>query len=163
MNLELQNIALNQGELFPTNITFELIDGAITNDYTYTVHFREIAEDKTLQYPAFGNGTYEINTQSSASPQNRPSAANDVDKIIKGHYAVYPNPTHDNISVVYDREQQNVALQLVDLTGRVLYTTESKVDLEPTQLSLSELPSGIYILVIKDKTGLVEKFKIVKQ
>lgn len=161
MNMELQNIELSSGELFPVEIIFKLINGAQTTDYTYTVHFRQIAESKSLHNPIVGNGSYELNTKAS-SPQQRPSPG-EAGKAAKGAYSVYPNPTHDMISVIYEGARKEVTLQLADLAGRVLLTKQGQVDLAPLQLSLISLPAGMYILTVKDQGGATEQFKVVKQ
>jgi len=161
MNMELQHIELKNMELFPVKISFKLINGAETTDYTYTVHFRQIAEIKSLHNPIVGNGSYELNTKAS-SPQQRPSPG-EAGKAAKGAYSVYPNPTHDMISVIYEGTRKEVTLQLADLAGRVLLTKQGQVDLAPLQLSLAPLPAGMYILTVKDQGGATEQFKVVKQ
>jgi len=161
MNMELQNIILKPNKLFPVKITFELINGAETTDYTYTVHFRQIAEIKSLNNPIVGNGSYELNTKAS-KPQQRPSPE-ETGKTTKSAYSVYPNPTYDMISVIYEGARKEVTLQLTDLVGRVLLSKQGQIDLAPLQISLAPLPAGMYILTVKDQSGATEQFKVVKQ
>jgi len=58
---------------------------------------------------------------------------------------IYPNPANDVVTVELDGLQKMDAIQLVDLSGRVLkeWTTNDETKLS---LDISEIPSGYFIL-----------------
>ncbi len=163
MNMELQNIEIKKDELFQVKITFSLIPGAKTTDYSHIVHFRQISEDNTLRDPIFGNCTYEITTQKSeaARPQ-MPLSNKEVANTI-GNYTLYPNPTKGNVLLTFNGPGHDVTLRLTDITGRLIYAHEIFIDANPQEVSLSKVPTGVYILTLTDKSGGSGKFKIVKQ
>ncbi|WP_452224626.1 T9SS type A sorting domain-containing protein [Lacinutrix chionoecetis] len=68
---------------------------------------------------------------------------------------VYPNPTKDSISI-QSRKPIQVA-KLFDITGK-----EVMEIVNPSQISLKNLPSGVYILKLKADAGTVVK-RIIKE
>ena len=62
---------------------------------------------------------------------------------------IYPNPSPDIINIELT-EQLNIltSIELLDLSGKILLSTEFK--LEGYQLDLSGYDSGMYILVIRN-------------
>jgi hypothetical protein len=66
---------------------------------------------------------------------------------------IYPNPTNNFINVYCNKE---CLLEIYDITGRKLLYSNS------TTTDISQLSKGIYILLIKDKQGvLLEKEKLI--
>lgn len=70
------------------------------------------------------------------------------------HVRVYPNPTANKI---YIQAEGNIQAELFDLTSRKVKTTNQN------QIDVSELPSGNYILNIKNQNNKINSFKIIKQ
>ena len=65
-----------------------------------------------------------------------------------GPIKVYPNPTKDRVFIEREKEGE-VVVALLDLRGRILikHTFSNSID----QLDLSPLPSGLYILNMRDE------------
>jgi hypothetical protein len=78
------------------------------------------------------------------------SAVNDIDAKVK----IYPNPT-DNI-LYLDMPYTQFKVTLSDSKGSVILRSENK-----TQISIGELPSGLYFMNIKTENGETTK-KVVK-
>lgn len=77
--------------------------------------------------------------------------------------AVYPNPTADVVTVQIEGQNNltNSTLRLFDAFGRLLM---EKRGLEPTtQLDLSELAAGIYLVQCYKDNQLIENVKVIKK
>ncbi|PLX19444.1 MAG: hypothetical protein C0599_10945, partial [Salinivirgaceae bacterium] len=74
---------------------------------------------------------------------------------------VYPNPAYNTITVAIDELPANATMQLVDLTGRVIYN--SNVTATNTTLNLTNYSEGTYILMINSNQGIVSKHLIIKK
>lgn len=77
---------------------------------------------------------------------------------------IYPNPTHENINVVFDaRSAQSAVVYLSDMTGKVLFSKGyNNMNGEFTgEISLENLPKGTYILNVKTD-GLSAQRRIIK-
>ncbi len=70
---------------------------------------------------------------------------------------IYPNPTTNYLNI-HDPEIQILHVSLIDLNGRDML---NKYD-NSNEISLSELPSGIYILKIRLITNRIIDYKVVK-
>lgn len=64
---------------------------------------------------------------------------------------VYPNPSHDNITVQLDKTYDHVKLELSDYSGRIIQT-ESYSQTQTINTSL-DLPSGMYLLRLITEEG----------
>ena len=73
-------------------------------------------------------------------------------------FDVYPNPMSDLVNVTSD--ERIIAIDIIDLNGRVLIS-QSNVN-RNAQVNVSNLPSGVYTLVIKSDNGS-NFHKLVKQ
>ncbi|MCG8573638.1 MAG: T9SS type A sorting domain-containing protein [Flavobacteriales bacterium] len=69
---------------------------------------------------------------------------------------VYPNPANDQINITSD--QPITEVQFVNTIGETVLTVES----EFTNIDISELPVGMYVLQITTEVGIISR-KIVKQ
>lgn len=76
-----------------------------------------------------------------------------------GQIKVYPNPTSGVISV---EKEKNGALQmlLLDMRGRVVLTHQSSALL--SQLDLSDVPAGVYVLRMSDGKKATKSIRIQK-
>jgi hypothetical protein len=80
-------------------------------------------------------------------------------------FSLYPNPAHDQITIRFSGDNQEMQVAVLDITGRIL-STETNVTLgsnQPYTLNLSKLVPGVYIIAISDGNGSAERFKIVKE
>jgi hypothetical protein len=72
---------------------------------------------------------------------------------------IYPNPTHGVVSVKLDNELQNneYSVEVVDLLGRTLHR---EFIYNTVTIDVSDLNSGVYLVVLKDKTNILAKQKL---
>lgn len=68
----------------------------------------------------------------------------------------FPNPTSGNLTVHLNGQQRFTALQLTDLTGRVL-RSEQGLDTNHRELNLTDLPNGLYTLTLTTEAGVVNR------
>jgi hypothetical protein len=69
---------------------------------------------------------------------------------------VFPIPANEAITV-HDENDLIVHITLTDLSGRMIYESDSVVN---SSINLSDLPAAIYTLVIHKKDGSYESFKV---
>ena len=74
-------------------------------------------------------------------------------------YCIYPNPTKDFVTLQVSPDTQFVKAELYDTSGRLLLTAESDV----TQIGISHLPQGQYVLKLYDANGKTWSDKVVKE
>ena len=71
---------------------------------------------------------------------------------------VYPNPAVDVLNVDYSNiPGKMVRLDIVDLTGKYVFTEINPKGKTTSQLSISDLPSGLYFLQLETDKGLINK------
>jgi hypothetical protein len=68
----------------------------------------------------------------------------------------YPNPTAGELVIHLNGQQQFTALQLTDLTGRVV-RSEQGLNTNHRELSLTDLANGMYTLTITTEDGVVNR------
>lgn len=75
---------------------------------------------------------------------------------------VFPNPATDQINVVYDIKS-NVNIQIVDLSGKTVYQTQTKsYGFDKQIIDISQLQTGIYTIVIKSDNSISQR-KFIKR
>ncbi|MEM6802430.1 MAG: T9SS type A sorting domain-containing protein [Bacteroidota bacterium] len=76
-----------------------------------------------------------------------------------GAIKVYPNPSRDQVFIEKEKEGE-MKVSLRDMRGRILieHTVSNSID----QLNLSQLPSGIYILNMRDENQASLNIRIQK-
>ncbi|MCU0431984.1 MAG: T9SS type A sorting domain-containing protein [Bacteroidia bacterium] len=75
---------------------------------------------------------------------------------------IYPNPAHNQFTLQLthaDLSEQNVQLQILDMSGRVLL--EQTITQQQTEISVSTLPAGTYIWQVNQANGNREKGKLI--
>lgn len=82
-----------------------------------------------------------------------PAIANDY---LDEKLLAYPNPTAGNLTIHLNGQQRFSALQLVDLAGRIV-RSEQGLDTNHRELSLGELPNGMYTLTLTTTDGVVNR------
>jgi len=72
-------------------------------------------------------------------------------------YTLYPNPAHTYITLEMAREQTNVTLKVVDMTGSVIKVEEMD-RLIKTDLDISDFKAGVYMIqIISDQVNSVAR------
>ena len=80
---------------------------------------------------------------------------------LKDVLLVYPNPTHDFLTLKVNYEPGNIlSYQLINLNGKLLETKE--ISGSETSIDMSHLDSGTYFLKVTDSHNRFSMFKIIK-
>ena len=83
---------------------------------------------------------------------------NGINEVMQNEISVAPNPAINNITLNY--LEPHSSINIYNLQGQLLI---KKITIaEQTEIDMSELPSGIYLLQIESKEGVVVK-KVVKE
>lgn len=85
----------------------------------------------------------------------------DIDEEVSSR--VYPNPTSDYVNIdLSDAWESDVIVVVYDMFGRIVYE-ETMNDIKTTQIDMSALSNGFYILQIKsEKLNIIKTNKINK-
>ena len=75
-------------------------------------------------------------------------------------YLVYPNPTSDKITI-YHQQHENFSYTLVNSTGKRVHEENSISNQH--DFSCTDLPDGLYILLLKQENKTVQQQKIIIQ
>lgn len=67
-------------------------------------------------------------------------------------YYVFPNPFNDELSIEFPAEIENFTLSIFDITGNTIYQ-QLVENTNSLLLQLSHIPSGIYLLEVKNQMG----------
>lgn len=77
----------------------------------------------------------------------------------KGLFSIYPNPFTDKINIYNGTQSKLNAISIVNLQGQLVFKSEN---LDPNDIELSELNSGLYFITITDTNGFFETIKVLK-
>ena len=84
-----------------------------------------------------------------------------VDQFLSEKFALYPNPSKDVINVMNSINASITNLEITDLNGRIVKNV--KLDgVSETQISVSDLSTGIYMMKIVSDKGTTTK-KVIKE
>ena len=133
--------------------------GSIMDLYIYDNDSLTTCEVNSIcEYLVSPNGTIEIHDNAAGcnSQQEIETACGvgmEENKLSENHVNIYPNPTHGKITIEYTA---NGHFSILNLSGQELITRQIT---EPrTQIDISRLPGGIYIVKVTDeKTVMVQK------
>lgn len=78
----------------------------------------------------------------------------------KNHFTVYPNPAKDFITVNFTSAENNIAVEVRDITGKLLHAS-SLLNTNTYTVNTSGYASGIYLLTVYDGSAkLTKKFVV---
>lgn len=139
--------------------TIELWDNDNIENYEY--------ETAVINYTPTANGVFYLGFQAYSDADQFTLSVDNVKVYVKtlsvsdldnNKIAHYPNPVKDILNIVDTKEISSVAV--FDLSGRQIFS--QNVNNKQTQINVSNLPTGIYI-VKATVNGEVKTFKIVKK
>ena len=110
--------------------------------YTFT---REVMDVCTDWIPS--NGSWKVTV-----------SQNSVDENDDSRLEVYPNPTNDKVTV---RCENMESISVMSITGQQVVTKE--VDGDQVDMDLANVPSGVYVLVIRTNDGVNVFTRIAKR
>ena len=81
----------------------------------------------------------------------------------KNNWIVFPNPFKDfiNIKSVAGNYEENIAYQITNQFGQIIFKGKLNLDNFQTKLNLTSLNTGVYILTIKS-TKQNQSYKLIK-
>ena len=112
----------------------------------------------------FAQQTFKL-TQGVQQPKTAIKVISSSPEIPVGYrISAYPNPANDFIVVAIANEKEAMyplTLKVFDANSKLLFTKQ--VTANETNIPVSNLPAGIYLLQLTDKKNNVQTFKIIKQ
>ena len=75
--------------------------------------------------------------------------------------ALYPNPANNNVTVNYAVNQAQATLEVKNLLGQVQRVTSIVAGSKSTNLSIADLPSGIYFVSLKSNGNIIDTKRLV--
>jgi hypothetical protein len=72
---------------------------------------------------------------------------------------LFPNPTNGTFTIT--NLKPNTVIEIIDITGRIVFKTQSKK--YNTNIQLNDVEKGMYVYKIIDKQGFVQSGKVVVQ
>ena len=112
----------------------------------------------TLTEDGFTNRTIDVN-DTAVLPNvcwgSCEACAVNVNEFSQGELLVYPNPVQDVMTIALN-EVGNSEITVSDMTGRVAMTSSIK-GASQTQLRMSELPAGTYVVAIRNDRELLRR------
>lgn len=101
------------------------------------------------------NGTFVLN---QGFHQTNPPFNTSIDREqIRVDYSLYPNPTHDIVNLTLELERPtDIVVDILDIRGRrtgIQPQSWSNQQQIQAQFDLSSLPTGLYLMSIRGKSG----------
>jgi hypothetical protein len=126
-------------------------------------------------YAATGNSTSHTFTEGSTygyfdgtpfSPfisyiDSSPLSVNNVHSINKNVIGIYPNPTHNNITIIIPENQSGI-LMIINEIGQVIYKEQTHWQTGSINIGVTEWCSGVYFVEWNNADGIVLTTKFVK-
>jgi hypothetical protein len=78
----------------------------------------------------------------------------------KSNVSLYPNPNNGNFTLSYHLSNPNNTFQIIDVTGRIVYTTPISGTEGAQSISVSDLSNGIYHWQLLSDKNILDKGKI---
>jgi hypothetical protein len=82
-----------------------------------------------------------------------------IDDIEATNFTVYPNPSNDFISINTDNNSSSLKLTIIDMLGKEMMSMNYEMN---SQINISALNIGQYVLVLQDETGNTKRIKFLK-
>ena len=77
---------------------------------------------------------------------------------------IYPNPTHDNITISCPTAHDDLSITIMDISGRLLYREKMSSTTTNALVSLSGWLPGLYQVIVQDAHGnVLDIQKVVKE
>jgi Zn-dependent metalloprotease len=139
---------------------FVNLDSYAGTKFTLTIETRNVAKDTSIMGPRILDNAYLDNicfSEQSQQDINENSHLQMVD--------VFPNPFNSVFTVKYDTDKNDeIAVNITDIMGKVIYTESWGVCMGSNKktISVEDLPAGVYVLRISDKSGSISK-RMIKQ
>ena len=80
------------------------------------------------------------------------SGSSSLQEVNAREFALYPNPAKSFVTLEFETLQENTLLQILDINGRRVRTVELKAGIETLQIDVSDLPKGVYTIMLGNTT-----------
>jgi hypothetical protein len=74
---------------------------------------------------------------------------------------IYPNPVHDKLTISLDKEPKQARMEIADVTGRVVYTSELVNTV--TTINTESITPGLYFIKLYEGKKPLAVKKLVKE
>lgn len=138
------------------------VTDTILYDYFQIKENKGIVTSVNGKYFMYDNSGVIDSAHTNDSTDTIPDLNNDSTDVIKNEdVGIYPNPTFDKVSMLFDKSIYIQSIELFELTGYSVFFTEPKKELSSYIIDISNLQSGNYFLKIITEERVIYK-KIVK-
>ena len=80
------------------------------------------------------------------------SGSSSLQEVNAKEFAMFPNPAKSFVTLEFEALQENILLQILDINGRRVRTLDLKAGIETLQIDVSDLPKGIYTVMLGNTT-----------
>ena len=102
-------------------------------------------------------GIVEFNTQEISSSTSFENINQDLVS-----FEIYPNPTSNDVIIIYDSNSKDVKVNIFDLTGKNIFSESMHgTNLQAKAIQTSSFNNGIYIVTIESEGSILQKKLIV--
>ncbi len=142
--------------------SFELSVSANEEAYGRVEVENHSCESKTLT--AIANDGYEFTSWNDGNTENprtvtitsdtafmaifTASGSSSLQEVNAREFALYPNPAKSFVNLEFEALKENTLLQILDINGRRVRTFDLKAGQETLQINVSELPKGVYTIML---------------
>jgi len=140
-----------------------IANSLVAGEYAFAIN--DPTRTDTLQNPIVSYNLFEIPLDSSLLPIDTMDNPIDtiglyIDEFSNDYCSVHPNPTSGKLYIDINNSGEPVDLILYDISGKEIINENNFTKKE---MDLTELESGVYILVLKEKSGKSYSQKIIKK
>ncbi|GEM_PF-2555019 len=91
------------------------------------------------------------------------SQEDEMTKMAANKLSIFPNPATSEVRIQYEAllDAETATLQIVDISGRVVFTQEMNNDLNNITVDLTEYNSGLYLVQISQEDGTYEGRRLI--
>lgn len=83
--------------------------------------------------------------------------------IDKSDITLFPNPTMDEVTLLYSNLDSNHEVTIFDMTSRLMQHISPIINENSTTSNVAKYPSGIYIVVLRQEVIFISQHKLIKQ
>jgi hypothetical protein len=113
-------------------------------------------------FPHFRLGKLQGSTCDTLTNTANPQS--DRTEIYKIQFNCFPNPVNEILNISFSKNlQQNLWIDIFDLFGHKVISKQIFQNIIEIKINVSNIPSGIYLLKLRDKIGNFKVEKLVKQ
>ena len=80
------------------------------------------------------------------------SGSSSLQAVNTSEFAIYPNPAKSFVTLEFETSHENTLLQILDINGRRVRTLDLKAGVEILQIDVSDLPKGVYTVMLGNAT-----------